>query len=172
MPPTRGQFHRHAHNIMARRIVDRPRGRPYERRPGGPRAGSPPSPPPRLIRPIVRLLPRSPRLSGPGPHQRPHRSGSALSQARFRPQLLPSRQSSGTQLESHGDVARGSAPLVHCPSSSRGTHWLGQGREVRAVGLLSNFEFALKIDGFALHQRDLLLAQALHALGLSGLNQL
>ncbi len=38
-------------------------------RPGGLRTGSPPSPPPRLIRPIVRLLPRSPRLSGPGPHQ-------------------------------------------------------------------------------------------------------
>ena len=41
--------------------------------PSGLRAGSPPFPPPRLIRPIVRLLPRSPRLSGPGPHQRPCR---------------------------------------------------------------------------------------------------
>ena len=37
-------------------------------RPGGLRAGSPPSPPPRSIRPTVRRLPRSPRLSGPGPH--------------------------------------------------------------------------------------------------------
>jgi hypothetical protein len=37
--------------------------------PGGLRTGSPPSPPPRLIRPTVRLLPRSPRLSGPGPRQ-------------------------------------------------------------------------------------------------------
>jgi hypothetical protein len=40
----------------------------YEFRPGGLRTGSPPSPPPRLIRPTVRLLPRSPRLSRPGPH--------------------------------------------------------------------------------------------------------
>jgi len=40
----------------------------YGRRPSGLWAGSPPSPPPRLIRPIVRLLPRSPGLSGPGPH--------------------------------------------------------------------------------------------------------
>jgi hypothetical protein len=38
-----------------------------ECRPGELRTGSPPSPPPRLIRPNVRLLPRSPRLSGPGP---------------------------------------------------------------------------------------------------------
>ena len=37
-------------------------------RPSGLRAGSPPSPPPRLIRLTVRRLPRSPRLSGPGPH--------------------------------------------------------------------------------------------------------
>jgi hypothetical protein len=40
-------------------------------RPSGLRAGSPPSPPPRLIRPTVRRLPRSPRLSGPGPHRPP-----------------------------------------------------------------------------------------------------
>lgn len=47
---------------------DKPaRGQPKTRRPCGLRAGSPPSPPPRLIRPIVRRLPRSPRLSGPGP---------------------------------------------------------------------------------------------------------
>ena len=45
----------------------RPRGRPYGDRPGGLRAGSPPSPPPRSIRPTVRRLPRSQRLSGPGP---------------------------------------------------------------------------------------------------------
>ncbi len=32
------------------------------------KAGSPPSPRPRLIRPTVRRLLRSPRLSGPGPH--------------------------------------------------------------------------------------------------------
>src|ERR1700730_5389793 len=37
----------------------------------GLRTGSPPSPPPHLIRPTVRLLLRSPRLSGPGPHRRP-----------------------------------------------------------------------------------------------------
>ena len=49
--------------------IDRPRGRPYDGRPGGPRTGSPPSPPPRSIRPTVRRLPRSPRLSGPGPHR-------------------------------------------------------------------------------------------------------
>lgn len=35
--------------------------------PGGLHAGSPPFPPPRLIRPTVRRLPRSPRLLGPGP---------------------------------------------------------------------------------------------------------
>ena len=37
-------------------------------RPDGLRAGSPPSPSPRSIRLTVRRLPRSPRLSGPGPH--------------------------------------------------------------------------------------------------------
>jgi hypothetical protein len=36
-------------------------------RPCGLRTGSPPSPPPRSIRPAVRLLPRSPRFMGPGP---------------------------------------------------------------------------------------------------------
>ena len=55
--------------------IDRSCGRPYDCRPGGLRTGSPPSPPPRLIRPTVRLLPRSPRLSGPGPHQRPYGRG-------------------------------------------------------------------------------------------------
>jgi hypothetical protein len=54
--------------------IARPMRSAYECRPGGLRTGSPPSPPPRLIRPIVRLLPRSPRLSGPGPHQRPRHS--------------------------------------------------------------------------------------------------
>ncbi len=49
--------------------IGRPRGRPYDGRPGGLRTGSPPSPPPRSIRPTVRRLPRSPRLSGPGPHR-------------------------------------------------------------------------------------------------------
>ena len=48
--------------------IGRPRSRPYGGRPGGLRTGSPPSPPPRSIRPTVRRLPRSPRLSGPGPH--------------------------------------------------------------------------------------------------------
>jgi hypothetical protein len=38
-------------------------------RPGGLWTGSPSSPPPRSIRITVRRLPRSPRLSGPGPHQ-------------------------------------------------------------------------------------------------------
>lgn len=47
----------------------RSRGRRNLGRPGGLRAGSPPSPPPRSIRPTVRRLLRSPRLSGPGPHQ-------------------------------------------------------------------------------------------------------
>ena len=41
---------------------------PYVGRPGGLPAGSPPFPPPCSIRPIVRRLPWSPRLSGPGPH--------------------------------------------------------------------------------------------------------
>lgn len=40
----------------------------YDFQPGALSAGSPPSPPPRLIRPSVRRLPRSPRLMGPGPH--------------------------------------------------------------------------------------------------------
>jgi hypothetical protein len=43
------------------------RGRRKLSQPGGLRTGSPPSPPPRLIRPTVRRLPRSPRFSGPGP---------------------------------------------------------------------------------------------------------
>lgn len=47
----------------------RSRGRRNLGRPGGLRAGSPPSPPPRSIRPTVRRLLRSPRFSGPGPHQ-------------------------------------------------------------------------------------------------------
>jgi hypothetical protein len=74
-------FHRHAPNIMARRIIDRPCGRPYERRPGGLRTGSPPSPPPRLIRPTVRLLPRSPRFLSPGPQQRPYQDDCGMPQA-------------------------------------------------------------------------------------------
>ena len=40
-----------------------------DRRDLGRSPGSPPSPPPRSIRPSVRRLPRSPRLSGPGPHR-------------------------------------------------------------------------------------------------------
>src|SRR5580698_7001195 len=39
--------------------IDRPSGRPYVCRPDGLRTGSPPFPPPRLIRPTVRLLLRS-----------------------------------------------------------------------------------------------------------------
>jgi hypothetical protein len=39
----------------------------YDCRPGGLRAGSPPSPPPPSIGPAVRRLRRSPRLLGPGP---------------------------------------------------------------------------------------------------------
>ena len=45
--------------------------------PDGLRAGSPPSPSPRLIRPTVRLLLRSPRLLGPGPHLNQKLSGLA-----------------------------------------------------------------------------------------------
>ena len=48
---------------------DRLRSRRNLVRPSGLRAGSPPPRPPRSIRPAVRRLLRSPRLSGPGPHQ-------------------------------------------------------------------------------------------------------
>ena len=48
--------------------VGLPRSRPYYGRPSGHRSGSPTSPPPPLIRPCRRLLRRSRRLSGPGPH--------------------------------------------------------------------------------------------------------
>lgn len=50
-----------------RRTVERAADRNLGR-PDGLRAGSPPSPSPRSIRLTVRRLPRSPRLSGPGPH--------------------------------------------------------------------------------------------------------
>jgi len=52
-------------------------------RPGGLRAGSPPSPPPRSIRPTVRRLPRSPRLSGPGRATSKQGVVSALKQSTF-----------------------------------------------------------------------------------------
>ena len=60
---------RSASLLRGRPRIGRPRDRPYDGRPGGLRAGSPPSPPPRSIRPTVRRLPRSPRFSGPGPHR-------------------------------------------------------------------------------------------------------
>jgi hypothetical protein len=112
--------------------ADRPAMRSaYERRPGGLRTGSPPSPPPRLIRPIVRLLPRSPRLSGPGPHQRPCRSGVSCP-TRVRPQLFPSQRASGIQSECHGDAERDNAPPAHCLVASRGSHLPAQGRDGRS----------------------------------------
>ena len=55
-------------------VAARPRGRPINGRPSGLRTGSPPFPPPHLIRPSVRRLLRSPRLSGPGPHHVPLRA--------------------------------------------------------------------------------------------------
>jgi hypothetical protein len=112
--------------------ADRPAMRSaYERRPGGLRTGSPPSPPPRLIRPIVRLLPRSPRLSGPGPHQRPCRSGVSCP-TRVRPQLFPSQRTSGIQSECHGDAGRDNAPPARCLVACRGSHLPAQGRDGRS----------------------------------------
>ena len=64
-----GQRSRHARpsSIHARQIAPHAAG-PYGGQPGGPHAGSPPFPPPCLIRPAVRRLPWSPRFLGPGPH--------------------------------------------------------------------------------------------------------
>jgi hypothetical protein len=123
---------RHAPQHHGRTHIDRPSGRPYERRPSGLRTGSPPSPPPRLIRPTVRLLPRSPRLSGPGPLYRPHRSGPRDTQHGVRPRLRQSRKFFGTRLESHRDAVRGIAQPWHCQSSFRGSQRLEQGRDGRS----------------------------------------
>jgi len=53
---------RHAQQHYGQSHIDGAYGRQYERRPNRRRSGSPPSPPPRLIRPVVGLLPRSPRF--------------------------------------------------------------------------------------------------------------
>ena len=52
--------------MRGRPRIGRPRDRPCRDRPDRLRTGSPPSLPPRSIRPTVRCLPRSPRFSGPG----------------------------------------------------------------------------------------------------------
>ena len=62
-----------------------PRGRPYRDRPSGHRSGSPTSPPPPLIRPRRRLLRRSRRLLGPGPHIGWSISARAIPDARQHP---------------------------------------------------------------------------------------
>ena len=123
---------RHAPQHHGRAHIDRPSGRLYEGRPGGLRTGSPPSPPPRLIRPTVRLLLRSPRFSGPGPPFIGRMEASRDTQHRLRPRLRQSQRVFGTRLEFHRDAVRGSAPPGHCQSSFRGSQRLEQGRDGRS----------------------------------------
>jgi hypothetical protein len=110
----------------------------YDRRPSGLRAGSPPFPPPHLIRPIVRLLLRSPRLSGPGPHQQ-HCPCAARHAARFMPQLFRSQPASGIQSGYRDDVARGNAPPAHCRAICPGSHWSALGRDGRCHTISRRF---------------------------------
>jgi hypothetical protein len=92
-------FAPNAHSVtdsLSATLDDPPQTRPAKRgqpgaqlivwdQPSGLRTGSPPFPPPRLIRLTVRLLLRSPRLSGPGPHQWPTSSSRQL-RPRTKPQ--------------------------------------------------------------------------------------
>ncbi len=109
--------------------IGRPRSRPYRGRPGGLRTGSPPSPPPRSIRPTVRRLPRSPRLSGPGPHRGrpPPRPGGGLPVGacrRLRPTRRPPlpapspRRYSGTLREGSDDMSRSAVLSGRCGATS------------------------------------------------------
>ena len=107
--------------------IGRPRGRPYDGRPGGLRTGSPPSPPPRSIRPTVRRLPRSPRLSGPGPHRagrhppidRPFGAGRRSRPIRRPPAPAPRpRRSRRTPDASPGDASRGGGRSPRCREAS------------------------------------------------------
>lgn len=58
----------------------------YDFQPGGPSMGSPPSPPPHLIRPAVRRLLWSPRLLGPGPRGQGVRRNASSRRTCERPQ--------------------------------------------------------------------------------------
>jgi hypothetical protein len=101
--------------------------------PGGLRAGSPPSPPPRLIRPTVRRLLRSPRLSGPGPHwigrlvilPRPVLPSPSRQWSETRTGIpdvsasdtAPRARSRGACRRSHGARSAGGGPGRRCPGS-------------------------------------------------------
>ena len=110
--------------------IDRPRSRPYDGRPGGLRTGSPPSPPPRSIRPTVRRLPRSPRLSGPGPRRRrrlpPARQtnrpfGAGRRPCPIRRPPIPApwpRRCRRVPDASPGDVSRGAGRSPRCRAAS------------------------------------------------------
>ena len=64
--------------------------------------------------PLVRRLPRSPRLSGPGPHP----DGRPRPANRLRPRRCPSPRSSGTLPASRADAAAASARCGHSPRAS------------------------------------------------------
>ena len=101
-----------AHLPHYRDRLGRPITRPaYVGRPGGLRTGSPSSPPPRLIRPTVRRLPRSPRLSGPGPHRL---FGSGLRRHR-----IGSPRSPETRSDTPAAAATASAPPGRCQKLPR-----------------------------------------------------
>ena len=75
----------------------------------GHRTGSPPSPPPRSIRPTVQLLLRSPRLLGPGPH--------SLSRSKSKRMQPRRRRSSETQPGSHRASVRGNERRARFPAA-------------------------------------------------------
>ena len=111
-------------------LIDRLSSQPYVGWLSGLRTGSPPFPPPRLIRPTVRLLLRPPRFSGPGPHRWPCQP--AARQGSLSPIRLPSApflRSSETLTVSPDDAERGTGPLEHYPRVCRGSPWPGPGRD-------------------------------------------
>ena len=68
--------------------------------------------------PLVRRLPRSPRLSGPGPH----RDGRPRPTNRLRPRRCPPPRSSETLPASRADAAAASARCGRSPRASQHTH--------------------------------------------------
>lgn len=128
---------RRARSSSARLRISLPLLRPRGRRKLEPAwwapTGSPPSPPPRSIRPTVRRLLRSPRLSGPGPHwigrlvipprQAPPTPSRQWSETRtgtpdaFALDIEPRARSRGACRRSHGARSAGGGPGRRCPGS-------------------------------------------------------
>jgi hypothetical protein len=120
--------HRHAQQCHDRTHVIRPYGRPYELPTWWAPNGFAAIPTTALDLPHRAASPAVPALIGSGSPSAAVLTRLHGGSARFTPQLFRSQQVSGIRLESHGDAARGSAPLAHCRAACQGNHWSAQGR--------------------------------------------